>query len=576
MALAPARGKDGGQMQSPAEPIHIAAACDESYAMPMATMLASVVANLHPLRRANVYVLETGLSAATKQKIAGDLPRDRIDVRWITVLAGRLGDLRGTLRSFDTVSLASYYRLLLPELLPKEVRKVIYLDCDLVVLHDLGALWDLDASATCLLAVGELAARSRFVSSSAGIPLYRELGLPPDLPFFNSGVMSINLERWRELLVMQRAIKYIGEAGMRLRWHDQEALNAVVAGDWIALDPRWNVTMHVFRESRNAALQALTRSPYIVHYNAAIKPWHHDFAYGFGQTFYQYVDATAWRGWRPGRPAHPTLSRWRARLVRAMRKRRQVALSRMDASKRALRGWFLLRWPLDSTEIPDTAGEVRVLMACDSLDSSTSALIRHYLSCGADRVLVATGSLTPGALESLGRSPERLHVLLPERAIPASQRLRQLLHRYGVGQWCLLVMKNELFMNPPGAPGSLRDLCTQMDRDGAEVLTCNVIDDSVGTDALDVSRADVALSLADQLPERPLIRSLLSDSISGRKFSAAFRVGVANEHSLVLDYRSRIGLLKYRPGMLIDRDLCGVQGARLARMEGGMVRKKSG
>ena len=563
-------------LQSPAETLHIAAACDESYAMPMATMLASVAANLHPLRRANVYVLESELSDATKQKIAGDLPTDRIDVQWINVLAGRLGELRGTLRSFDTVSLASYYRLLLPEVLPKEIHKVIYLDCDLVVLHDLGALWDLDVRATCLLAVGELAALSRFVSSSAGIPLYRELGLPPDLPFFNSGVMSINLERWRKLLVMQRAIKYIREAGMRLRWHDQEALNAVVAGDWTALDPRWNVTMHVFRGSQDAAIQALTRSPYIVHYNAAIKPWHHDFSYGFGETFYRYVDATAWRGWRPGRPAHPTISRWRARLVRAMRKRRQGALSRMDASKRAFRGWLVLRWPRDSIEIPEAAGETRVLIACDFMDSSVSALIRHYSSCGADRVLVATGSCTPDAIESLGHPRGRLHILLSERNIPASQRLRQLLYRYGAGQWCLLVVGNEFFVNPLEVQGSLRDLCTQMDRDGAEALTCNLIDDPVGTDALDCSRAQVALSPAGQAPERALIRSLLSDSISGRKFSATFRVGVANEHSLVLDYRSRIGLLKYRPGMLIDRDLCGVQGARLAKMEGGMVRKKSG
>jgi len=176
------------------DPVHVAAACDENYAMALAAMLASVGTSLGEQRRVVVHVLETGLADQTRLRVENRL-QPRLELNWTTIDAGRLRSLGATLRRFDTVSLQSYYRLLLPEVLSSVLQKVIYLDCDLVVNRDVGELWDSDVSGTCLLAVPELIAGSRFVSSKAGIRLHRELGLPADLRFFNSGVMVINLER---------------------------------------------------------------------------------------------------------------------------------------------------------------------------------------------------------------------------------------------------------------------------------------------------------------------------------------------------------------------------------------------
>jgi lipopolysaccharide biosynthesis glycosyltransferase len=87
--------------------------------------------------------------------------------------------------------------------------------------------------------------------------------------------MVINLRHWRDNYLFLRALIYILEAGQDLRWHDQEALNAVLAGEWRELDPTWNVTMHIFgRTLKPDLVPDLKNDPFIVHFNSAIKPWH--------------------------------------------------------------------------------------------------------------------------------------------------------------------------------------------------------------------------------------------------------------------------------------------------------------
>ena len=50
------------------------------------------------------------------------------------------------LREGDHVSLATYFRILMPDILPKSLNKVLYLDCDLVVCKNIKRLWDTDIS----------------------------------------------------------------------------------------------------------------------------------------------------------------------------------------------------------------------------------------------------------------------------------------------------------------------------------------------------------------------------------------------------------------------------------------------
>jgi len=518
-------------------------------------MLASVASNLGEGRRVRAYVLESALSRDTKEKVAGSCPPERIELTWIPVEPGRLAALKGTLRSFDTVSIESYHRLLLPELLPANLDKVIYLDCDLVVNRDLGELWDLDASTTSLLAVSELTTAAQFVSSKAGIRLHRELGLARDLKFFNSGVMVINLRRWRERQVSQQALTYVREAMQYLRWHDQEALNAVLAGDWAAIDPRWNVSMHVYRDAASRQDVALTTDAYIVHYNSAIKPWHYGFSFGRKELFFTYLDATAWRGWRPARPPRPALARWKASAVRALRKRSHAISRLVRQGLRVLGGWWTLRAPLtvlSGRPVPvNGARELRLLMVIDRVTPDLPDLLRDYLSNSTvDRVLIAASDAVAAELGAAWSGHERVHIF-PMRGEPGSRDVivRQLLHHYGRGHWCAWVNADELLLDRGAEALSLKDLCSSLEASGFEALACRVF--TPGS------------------CER--LRIVVCDPVNGRVFCAPVWIAEADGRIDELKCCSRVALLKYRSGMVIGRDLRAVHGARLTEMEGVLV-----
>ena len=60
-------------------------------------------------------------------------------------------------------------------------------------------------------------------------------------------------------------------------YHDQDVLNLRFRGDWLRLDPLWNLT------KPHPALRAL--DPYIVHYTTGMKPWNRLAYVAFGSSY---------------------------------------------------------------------------------------------------------------------------------------------------------------------------------------------------------------------------------------------------------------------------------------------------
>ena len=99
------------------------------------------------------------------------------------------------IRHRGRVSHATYFRILAPELLPASLSRVIYLDADVRVASDLSRLWAEPLREHPVLAVRD--AGAPLVSSPRGLVNHRELGLAPELGYFNAGVMLLDLARWR-------------------------------------------------------------------------------------------------------------------------------------------------------------------------------------------------------------------------------------------------------------------------------------------------------------------------------------------------------------------------------------------
>src|SRR5579862_9702173 len=99
----------------------IVTACDEHYAMPLATALRSIADANRSNWPLEFYVLFDGLPQSTRNKVDGSLPPRSAVIRWVPVDL-RLYNQFGTMKYPKIV----YARCLLPEIFTSQVPKVLY------------------------------------------------------------------------------------------------------------------------------------------------------------------------------------------------------------------------------------------------------------------------------------------------------------------------------------------------------------------------------------------------------------------------------------------------------------------
>lgn len=274
----------------------IVCAANNRYAMPLAVVLRSLSDHLESCPRATVFVLDGGISVWNRRRVLESIRLPNLSVHWLRPPVRKLKGVP----VFGHTSLCTYYRLLLPELLPPSVAKVIYLDGDVVVTGDVGALWREPVGDCPLMAVEEpngasMAARAHRAA----------LGMRPDSRYFNAGVLLINLNAWRREGVGAKTIDFLRRNRPVIRWWDQDGLNATLECRWGELDPRWNCRVDAGEEG--GAINGDVRTAAIVHFASAVKPWDYYARHPDRQIFFDYLDRTRWAGWRPRKPWRATV-----------------------------------------------------------------------------------------------------------------------------------------------------------------------------------------------------------------------------------------------------------------------------
>ncbi len=264
--------------------MNIVCACDAGYIPHLATMLLSLVEN-NERHRIRVFVLCDGVLPG-REKLAALLRGHRAQLSFISIEAGLLQSLFVNAHIGKT----TYARLLIGELLPPEIDRLLYLDCDLIVRGDLGGLWNTDLAGKSIGAVPEITRYS----------WHSRLGLPPDSPYFNGGVMLVDLRRWREMDIGRRALGFAREHPDRLQWWDQCALNLILHDDWLPLDPIWNFQSMEVGVIDHGMIRFRRLSPSIraairvVHFTTGSKPWHYMNCHPLKGEYLEYRHRTPW------------------------------------------------------------------------------------------------------------------------------------------------------------------------------------------------------------------------------------------------------------------------------------------
>jgi lipopolysaccharide biosynthesis glycosyltransferase len=272
---------------------------NEQYAMPLAVTLSSLLGNLKSGLPVRIFILNTNLSADAKHRLtrAIMLKRQKIELIFVSVNPDRLS----AYSSSRHLTVESVLRLLVPELLPPDIERALYLDCDLCVLKDITPLWQLDE--TQFAACASIDPVVRVVSNESGLGNYRELGIPGDSPYFNAGILLMNLRTWREEQIGRATLEYLNLH--ECLFLDQDAINAVLAGRIGVLPMTWNANVsHLkyfskwpeddFKRAIAPEVRSLQRSPAICHFAGGFKPWLPGFQLPFLGTWIYYLWRSRW------------------------------------------------------------------------------------------------------------------------------------------------------------------------------------------------------------------------------------------------------------------------------------------
>lgn len=169
---------------------------------------------------------------------------------------------------------STYYRLLLPELLP-QVDRLIYLDCDLVVEIDLRELWSIRQNEKLVLGVAE---RNEL---QPGLQLHVQT---PGDPYLNAGVLVMALGAWRQEGVAARCLAWLKQNTSRATMMDQDAINHVCVGRKGYVDLKWN--LNPIHGPARVTLRDFPER--ILHFAGPIKPWHEWYCQDLADIFYGY------------------------------------------------------------------------------------------------------------------------------------------------------------------------------------------------------------------------------------------------------------------------------------------------
>jgi lipopolysaccharide biosynthesis glycosyltransferase len=259
----------------------IATAIDKSYLLPLQVMLASLKDHVCPDSPIKLYLFHRSLDDAQVATIAS-----LVDTQPIVPEADSVHRLP---RQRGFVPEASF-PLLLPDLLPQSVDRVLFLDPDVLFLDDISKLWEIDLENRCLAAVADQAIPR--CSSPRGVKGRARLGIPDGAPYFNAGVMLIDVLQWRNNEIPEQASDYIRQTD-RLDFSHQEALNAVLWKDWLPLDPKWNRIASLTARRYSADGPADTLDTAIVHFAGRFKPWKMKVAGSYSAKYEDYLSRFA-------------------------------------------------------------------------------------------------------------------------------------------------------------------------------------------------------------------------------------------------------------------------------------------
>ncbi|MBE5739137.1 MAG: glycosyltransferase family 8 protein [Clostridiales bacterium] len=233
---------------------------DDNYVPFLEITIRSIIDNASKKYNYVINVLNTGLSKERTDKVKL-LENDNFKINFCDI-SGYVGPMKDKLKNIYHFSLATWYRLFIQSIFP-QYDKVLYLDCDIIVLGDISELYNTKLGDNLLGA-----ARCHIVSDHEVFGEYAErfCGVPRR-DYLQAGILVMNLAEFRKRDLENKFVYLINKYNFDVIDPDQGYLNAMCYGSVKQLPNGWN------KEAIPAPLEGKLN---IVHYALYKKPWQYD------------------------------------------------------------------------------------------------------------------------------------------------------------------------------------------------------------------------------------------------------------------------------------------------------------
>ena len=283
--------------------MNIVYSSSDSYAEICGISITSLFENNKSVDKITVFIIDNNISEVNKerlQKTAKKYMRELVFVPKID-----LEKIANTQIYVGRWNIGTFFRLYLSSILPREIDRVIYIDCDMIVRKPLDDVYNLDLG-KCSVA-GADDCRS---------DLYRiEIGCDPGTIYINNGFMLIDLKKWREEGTEKEFTEFISQRKGDLTYMDQAPLNGILGSKnkIYELSPIYNAQRvffdfsfdelmrlrkpehHLSAEEYNEAVT----DPVVVHFTpvfiSGTRPWQIKDNHPFTPEYRHYKSISEWK-----------------------------------------------------------------------------------------------------------------------------------------------------------------------------------------------------------------------------------------------------------------------------------------
>ena len=278
--------------------MNIVCATDDNFVQHCCIMLVSLLSHNKDV---DIYIMTEGLTAEHTRILKEEVDAKGGRVHFCLVQSKLIEDLPlSKQKGLAHISRATYFRLLIADILPIGINRVLYLDCDIVVNDSIKDLWEIDMTGKAIAAVRQI---------GSGHEAER-LGYPIQYGYFNAGVTLLNLDYIRENNVTRKLLSYLNTNSERILYNDQDVLNGALYDSCIHLMPQWNMTaliytpflekrgdkrngvvINTYNEEKKNAISHRNK-PSILHFVSKPKPWDRNCVHPLYDLYFYYADMT--------------------------------------------------------------------------------------------------------------------------------------------------------------------------------------------------------------------------------------------------------------------------------------------